>query len=299
MLPKYYNMDENSNITEKIEKINWSNISWDGILHSLIDMMSKFAIRLVIAILIYVIGKWLINRLNNFFQKVLNKRDTDPSVKSFLKSFISITLTIVLIVIVIGILGIETSSLVALFASAGVAFGLALSGTLQNFAGGFIVLLFKPYRVGDFIESQGQSGNVREIQIFNTVLITPDNKVVYIPNGKIANDLITNYTKQETRRVDIIFNIAYGENYDQAKQVIKEIIDSDKRILKDPPYIIALHKLNQSSVDIVTRLWTKKEDYWDVYFALNESVYKRFSEKGIDIPFPQLTVHMAKNKQEL
>ncbi len=283
--------------TDTVQKIDWSSISPENLLHSLTEMACQFAVRLLIAVFVYIAGRWLIGRLNAFFQKILNKRHTDPTVKSFLKSFVSITLTIVLIVIIVGILGVETSSLVALFASAGVAFGLALSGTLQNFAGGFIILLFKPYRVGDYIESQGQGGTVKEIQIFNTILTTPDNKVIYIPNGKAANDMITNYSKQKLRRIDLVFNIEYGENYDRARDVIREIIESDSRILQDPEHLhkIALHRLNDSSVDIITRTWVEKDNYWDVYFHLNESVYKKFTEKGINIPFPQMTIHMAKD----
>ncbi len=280
--------------TSVIQKINWNTISFEHLAESFIEVATKFAIRAAIAIAVFIIGRWLINRLNAFFLKILNKRDTDPSLKTFLKSFINITMTIILIVIVIGILGIETTSLVALFASAGVAFGMALSGTLQNFAGGFMILLFKPYKVGDYIEAQGQGGTVKEIQIFNTVLTTPDNKVIFIPNGKLSTDVVVNYSNQNTRRVDLVLNIAYGEDYEKAKNVIREIIEQEKRILKEPAYLIALQKLNNSSVDIIVRVWTAKDDYWNVYFNLNETVYRIFGEKGIDIPFPQVTVHMKK-----
>ena len=169
---------------------------------------------------------------------------------------------------------------------------MALSGTLQNFAGGVMVLLFKPYRVGDYIEAQGQSGTVKEIQLFNTVLNTPDNKTILVPNGSLSTGIINNYSHEERRRVDWTFGIGYGDSYDYAKATLRELLEADERILKDPAYFIALHSLGDSSVNIVVRAWVATPDYWNVYFGMNEKVYKVFNERGINIPFPQMDVHL-------
>jgi small conductance mechanosensitive channel len=281
-------------IAASLHSIDWSNIAWDNILLNLANMAAQFTIKLVAAVFVFIVGRWLIHKLNKIFQQILDKKKTDLSIRSFVKSFVNILLTVLLVIIVIDILGIKTTSLVALFASAGVAFGMALSGSLQNFAGGFMILLFKPYKVGDYIKVLEEEGTVREIQIFNTVLTTGDNKVIFIPNGKLSGDVITNFSNQKTRRVDLVFNISYGENYDQAKEILEKIIESDSRILKKPEHLIALYKLNDNSVDIAVRVWVAKDNYWEVYFHLNEIVYKKFAENGIEIPFPQLTVHMAK-----
>ncbi len=277
-----------------LKNIDFSRYSLESAIEMLLQMSTKFAIRIAIAILVLIIGRWIISWIKTIFVKILERRDTDPSLKSFLRSVINITLTVILAIIIVGILGIETTSLVALMASAGVALGMALSGTLQNFAGGVMILLFRPYRIGDFIEAQNQSGTVKEIQIFSTVLTTPDNKVIYIPNGGLSTSVVINYSNQATRRFEIIVGIAYGEDYDKARNTVIDLLESDKRILKDPAYLVALNKLNNNSVDLVIRGWVAKDDYWDVYFHVNEAIYKIFAEKGIDIPFPQLTVHMAK-----
>ncbi len=195
---------------------------------------------------------------------------------------------------VVGTLGVETSSIIALFASIGVGVGMALSGTLQNFAGGIMILLFKPFKVGDFIEAQGQSGTVKEIQIFNTILTTPDNKIIIIPNGGLSTGITQNYSTEATRRVDWQFGIAYGDNYDKARNVIEKLLNADNRILKNPDYFIALTSLGESSVNIVVRAWVNAPDYWGVYFDMNEKIYKTFAEENINIPFPQLDVHLVK-----
>lgn len=193
---------------------------------------------------------------------------------------------------IISKLGIEASSFIALFASAGVAIGMALSGTLQNFAGGVMILLFKPFKVGDVIEAQGQSGAVKEIQIFNTIISTPDNKIIIIPNGGLSTGITKNYSKEATRRVDWEFSIGYGDNYDKAKAVLEKLITADQRILKDPAHFIALSSLGANSVNIVVRAWVNAADYWGVFFDMNESVYKTFEQEGLNIPFPQMDVHL-------
>jgi small conductance mechanosensitive channel len=194
---------------------------------------------------------------------------------------------------IISVLGIDTSSFVALFASAGVAVGMALSGTLQNFAGGVMILLFRPFKVGDFIEAQGVSGAVKEIQIFNTVLTTGDNKVVLLPNGPVSTGIITNYSRESLRRVDFTFSIAYGDDFEKAKKVVLDIVSKDKRVLTAPaePFV-ELGALSTSSIDLKVRLWCKQEDYWGVYFDLNKTVYEVFPKEGLNFPYQTLTLHV-------
>ncbi len=276
---------------KSLENIDFKNIVWSELLDGFFHEAFRFGIRVVICIVVYMIGKKLIKYLNSFCGRLMAKRDVDPSVRSFLRSLINIALTAALIVMIINILGVNNSSFVALLASAGVAIGMALSGTLQNFAGGVMILLFKPYRVGDYIEAQNQSGTVKEIQIFSTVLATPDNRTIFIPNGGLSTGIIMNYSNQVNRRVELIIGIAYGQDFDRAKRLLNRILEDDKRILQEPETFIALHKLNNSSVDIVIRAWTLKEEYWNVYFGLNEKIYKSFEEEGIEIPFPQMTIH--------
>lgn len=271
-----------------------SDISLQQLLEQMISGLIHVSIKILIALIIFWIGKWLMKRIHHFVSGVLTRRHVELSLRSFLLSLINISLMLILLVIVIGILGINTSSFVALFASAGIAVGMALSGTLQNFAGGVMVLLFKPYKVGDFIEAQGQSGTVKEIQIFNTILNTPDNKTIIVPNGGLSTGIINNYSKEGNRRVDWNFGIGYGDNYDKAKEVLSQMLDEDTRVLKDPAYFIALHSLGDSSVNIVVRAWTAASDYWPVYFDMNEKVYKEFGKHGLNIPFPQMDVHVIK-----
>lgn len=260
-----------------------------------VDMLMSFTSRLVLAVIVFLVLKWVIKKLNKGLKKTMEKRSADPSLASFLSSVVSITLNFLMIIIVIGILGIETSSFVALFASAGVAVGMALSGTLQNFAGGVMIMLFKPFKVGDLLEAQGIVGTVKEIQIFNTLITTGDNKVIIVPNGGISTGIITNYSKEKYRRVDFEFSIGYGDDYDKAKSVLMDLINADSRVIKGgevaEPFI-ALSKLNSSSVDIVVRLWVEAPNYWGVYFDMNESVYKEFSKQGLNIPYPQMDVHV-------
>lgn len=269
-----------------------STLSWDVFISKMIDLGISLGSKLLIALVILIIGRWIVKRLRRLICTIMEKRQVEASLFSFVKSLVSITLNFVLVITIISVLGIETSSFIALFASAGVAIGMALSGTLQNFAGGVMILLFKPFKVGDSIEAQGQSGKVKEIQIFNTLITTPDNKQIIIPNGGLSTGITKNYSKEPTRRVDWEFGIGYGDSYDKAKAVIDKLLASDERILKDPAWFIALTSLGESSVNIVVRAWVNAPDYWDVYFSLNEKVYKTFTEEGLNIPFPQLDVHL-------
>ena len=269
-----------------------SSVSLDTFLSKMIDLGISAGSKILLAIVVFIVGRWIVRRLNKLLARILERRHVEASLSTFVKSLVSITLTLLLIIIVIGVLGIETSSFIALFASAGVAIGMALSGTLQNFAGGVMILLFKPFKVGDTIEAQGQSGTVREIQIFNTILATPDNKIIIIPNGGLSTGMMKNFSKEATRRVDWEFGIAYGDDYTKAKKVIARLLDADSRVLKDPAYFIALTSLGASSVNIVVRAWVNSGDYWGVYFDINEKVYKTFAEEDLNIPFPQMDVHV-------
>ena len=265
------------------------------ITQQLIDFGIRAGERILIAVIVFIVGRFLISMLKNFVGRLMDKRKVDISIKTFVRSLVNILLTILLIISVVGALGVETTSFAALLASAGVAIGMALSGNLQNFAGGLIVLLFRPFKVGDWIESQGVSGTVREIQIFHTILTTADNKVIYIPNGALSSGTVTNYSREDTRRVDWVIGVEYGENYDKVESTVRRIISEDSRILNTPEPFVALHALDASSVNVVIRVWVKSGDYWGVYFDMNKKIYSVFNEEGIDFPFPQLTVHQAKD----
>ena len=263
-------------------------------LEKLIDAGISLGGRVLGALVIFIIGKFLVNWLNRLFARILERRKVDPSIQSFLKSMVNILLLIMLILAVIGKLGIELTGFAALLASAGVAIGMALSGNLQNFAGGLIILLFRPYKVGDYIDaSTGASGTVKEIQIFHTILITPDNKMVYVPNGAMSSGVITNYSNLDTRRIEWNFGVDYGEDFEKVETVLRNIIKADQRIQTAPAPFIELGELGASSVNIKVRVWVKSSDYWDVFFYMNQTVYATFNKEGINFPFSQLTVHQA------
>lgn len=266
------------------------------VLDSLVEQGAALGWTLIKALLVFIVGRFLISMINKLVQRVLLKRKIDPSIKTFVGSLIHITLMILLIISVVGALGVQTASFAALLASAGVAIGMALSGNLSNFAGGLIILIFKPYKVGDFIEAQGLSGTVREIQIFHTVLTTTDNKVIYIPNGSLSSSAVVNYSYQEVRRVDWTFGVEYGTDFAKVKGVLEDILAKDERILQEPaaPFV-AMSQLADSSVNYVVRVWVKSPDYWNVYYGITRTVYERFNAEGIGFPFPQLTIHQAKD----
>lgn len=270
-----------------------ANINWEHVLEKLITWGVETGKALVAAILIYIIGRFIIKQINTLLAKILQKRKFEISVQTFLKSLVNLLLNLVLAFAIISKLGVETTSLAAILASAGVAIGMALSGNLSNFAGGLIVLVFKPFKVGDYIESSQANGTVKEIQIFHTILTTLDNRIIYVPNGALSGNAITNYSRQETRRAEWTFGVEYGEDYERVKAVLERIIEADSRILKTPTPFIGLSSLSASSVDIKVRVWTKTEAYWDVYFDMNKIVYDTFNKEGIGFPFPQLTVHQG------
>lgn len=272
-----------------------SGMTLAEVVEILIQYAIAFGAKIIKVLLVWFIGRWVTKRLLSFVKMLMERRKTNPSVQSFLSSLLDVVMLIILIVMIISIFGIDTSSFIALFASAGVAVGMALSGTLQNFAGGVIILLFRPYKVGDYIEAQGQSGTVKEIQIFNTVLQTPDNKIILVPNGPISTGIVNNYSREQLRRVDFTFSISYGDDYNKAKAVLEKLIAADSRILKDPAPFIALGCLNSSSIDVTVRVWVNQADYWSVFFEMNKTVYEEFPKNGLNFPYQTLTVNVTKD----
>lgn len=264
------------------------------IIKMLSGYVTEYGLRLLGAIVVLIIGLWIIKILVKSSQRLMIKGQIDVSLSSFLKSLIDILLKVLLIISVMGMMGIQMTSFIALLGAAGLAVGMALSGTLQNFAGGVMILIFKPFKIDDFITAQGYSGVVKEIRIFVTVLTTPDNKTIFIPNGPLSNGSLTNFSTQSQRRVDWSFGIAYGDDFDTAKKMLFDMIKEDKRILSNPEPFVALGELADSSVNITVRAWVNATDYWGVYFDMNENFYKNASKFNLSIPFPQMDVHMDK-----
>ena len=266
-----------------------------GQVDQLIDQVTAMGLQagksLLLAVVVAVVGRYAIKFINKVVAGMLERRNVEPTVQSFLKSFVNILLVTLLIITVVGTLGVNTTSLAALLASAGLAVGMALSGNLQNLAGGLILLFFKPFKVGDFIEAQGVSGIVKAIQTFHTVLTTADNKELFIPNGPLSSGNVTNYTKNALRRVDFTVSVEYGTDVQKVKEVTLELLKADERIMQEPAPFIALKELASSSVDFTVRVWTKATDYWDVFFETNERIYAEFNKQGIKFPFPQLQIH--------
>ncbi len=256
------------------------------------EMTVTYGIKLIVAVITLFIGLWLIKLASKALSRLMERKETDVSLRGFLKSLVSISLKTLLFITAAGMLGIQMTSFIAILGAAGLAVGMALSGTLQNFAGGVMILIFKPFKAGDYIEAQGYTGTVSEIQIFVTILKTPDNKTIIIPNGGLSTGSLINYSSEENRRIDFSFGIAYGDDFDHAKSVLLKLIAADSRILKEPVPFIVLGELAGSSVNITVRLWAKASDYWGIYFDLNEKVYKQFPLEGLHIPFPQMDVHL-------
>ena len=266
----------------------------DEVVNRLFDMGVSAGKHIIAALLVFMLGRLLIKFLNHLVAKMLDRRHIDVGVQSFLRSAVNILLITLLIVSTIGALGVNTTSFAALLASAGVAIGVALSGNLQNIAGGMIILIFKPYRVGDWIEAQGVSGSVVEIQLFHSILRTADHQIVYVPNGSMSTSVVTNYSTEPIRRLQWTVGIDYGEDVERVKPVVEAVLKADERILLDPAPLIGVDALADSSVNLLVRVWVKQEDYWDVRYEIHQKIYEAFNAAGIDFPFPQQTVHMAK-----
>lgn len=263
----------------------------DQLIQQVITMGMEAGKSILFAIVIAVIGRYAIKFINKLVARMLERRNVEPTVQSFLKSFVNILLVTLLIITVIGTLGVNTTSLAALLASAGLAVGMALSGNMQNLAGGLILLFFKPYKIGDFIEAQGVSGTVIAIQIFHTILTTPDNKVLFIPNGPLSSGTVINYSRNEIRRVDFTISVEYGTDVEKVKSVTLDLLKSDGRILEEPAPFIAVKELADSGVNFTLRIWANAADYWNVFFDTNERIYAEYNKQGIKFPFPQLQIH--------
>lgn len=267
----------------------------DKYLDKFINLAVEYSPKLFGAIVVLIIGFWIIKMITKAVGNGLAKSKIDQSLAPFVKSLINVALKALLVITAMGMVGIEMTSFIAILGAASLAVGMALSGTLQNFAGGVILLIFKPFKVGDFIEAQGYVGTVKEISIFTTHLNTIDKKLIIIPNGPLSNGSLTNFSAEETRRVDWKFGIAYGDDMDNFKKAINDFIAEDTRILKDPEPFIGLSELGDSSVNFAVRVWVNAPDYWGVFFDMNEKVYKRFGEYKLNIPFPQMDVHVKQS----
>ena len=257
-----------------------------------VELIMVYGPRLLLAILFLLIGLWVIGRIVRLIGRAMAEAETDTTLAKFVSNLASIGLKAALLISVATMVGIETTSFIAVLGAAGLAVGLALQGSLSNFAGAVLVLIFKPYEVGDYIEAQGVSGTVTEIQLFSTILKTPDNKVIVVPNGAISNGVITNYSKEETRRVDFVFGIGYGDDIQQARTILTRLIDADQRVHDLPSPQIVVSELADNSVNLTVRIWVNAGDYWDVFFELTEKAKIAFDSEGISIPYPQRDVHL-------
>ena len=256
------------------------------------DYALQYGPPLLLALAVLIVGLWIVRRVVNLVNQGLEKGETDPTLAKFLVSLVSIVLKALLFISVASMVGIETTSFIAILGAAGLAIGLALQGSLANFAGGVLILMFRPYKVGDFIDAQGVAGVVNEIQIFNTVILTSDNKRIIVPNGSISNGIITNFSAEATRRVDFVFGIGYDDDIAKAKATLQRIVSEDERVFSDPEPLIVVSELADSSVNFTVRVWAKAGDYWGIYFDTTEKVKLVFDQEGISIPFPQRDVHV-------
>ena len=263
-------------------------------LDTLINLFVLWGPKLVGAILALVVGLYLAKAISRMVGRAMDKKQVDPSLRPFMVSLVGTLLKVLVVISVLGMVGIQMTSFIAILGAAGLAVGMALSGTLQNFAGGVIILVFRPFKVGDYVEAQGYAGSVKEIQIFNTILTTPDNKTIIIPNGGLSTSSMVNYSTEPRRRVDWTFGIAYGDDVDLAKKTLLDLLLGHDKVLKDPAPFVEVGALADSSVNFTVRAWVESADYWAVHFYMNETVYKKFAEVGLNIPFPQMDVHLDK-----
>jgi small conductance mechanosensitive channel len=270
----------------------------DQIIAIMVDQGPTIGMNVLGALLIFFIGRWIAGIVTKMIRKALSKTDMEDTLERFLCNIIYTVLMAVIVIAAIGQLGVQTTSLLAVFGAAGLAVGLALQGSLSNFASGVLIVAFRPYKVGDFIEAGGEAGSVDEVQIFTTILKSPDNKKIIVPNAQIMSGTITNYSTLGTRRVDMVFGIGYDDDIDKAYRVLQEIIEADDRILKDPAYTIALNELADSSVNFIVRPWANAADYWGVYNSVTEQVKRKFDEAGVSIPYPQQDVHMYQHGEQ-
>lgn len=269
------------------------NFDISSLLEQAPEVLITYGTKLFMAIVIYVLGKWVVGIMTSLMEKGMNARGVDKTITSFVRNIVYYALFVLVVIAALGQLGVQTASFVAIIGAAGLAVGFALQGSLANFAAGVMLIMFRPFRIGDFVEAGGTSGVVNEISIFSTILKTPDNKTVIISNGAVMGGNIINYSTESTRRVDIPVGVSYGSDIQVVKAELQAIADAESRIMPEKGITIAVSELADSSVNFVFRVWVKTEDYWDVFFSLNENVKMRFDEKGIEIPFPQLDVNVS------
>ncbi len=256
------------------------------------SLFVNFGKDLIVAILIFYIGRFVVKLVVRGLTRVMDRQQVDTTLQTFVGNLVRVALMVVVIIAAIGAIGIQTTSFIAIFGAAGLAVGLALQGSLSNFAAGVLIVLFRPYKVGDYVEAAGIAGSVEQVQILTTVLKTPDNKQIIVPNSQIMDSIITNYSANDTRRVDLTVGVSYDDDLDKVTATLRELVDADERILKDPECQIAVLELADSSVNFVVRPWTRTSDYWGVYLDLTEKIKKRFDDEGISFPFPQQDVHL-------
>lgn len=285
---------QKARLAEVVTKI--TETDYTELINTLLSQAVWVALKIFLALLIYMVGRLVTRWILRIMDRSFERRDVETSLRFFLRSVVKAVMTILVILASVQTLGINTTSFLAIFASAGLAVGMALSGTLQNFAGGVILLLLRPYRVGDYITAQGQSGTVKNIGLFSTQLSTGDNRIIYVPNSAISTDIVDNYSQATKRRVDWNISIRYGDDIDVAREAILAMLAADKRTLKEPAEpIVAVKELGDSAVILLVRCWTANTDYWDLFWNMNEKMYKELPKKGINFPFPQLDVHIKQN----
>ena len=268
-----------------------------NILPRLQELLAFYGLKIVAAILIFVVGRWIARALKNVIKRMMTKGNVDEILVSFVGNLTYIALFAFVIIAALNQLGIQTTSFIAIIGAAGLAIGLALQGSLANFAAGVLMIIFRPFQVGDYIEGAGVAGAVEKVQIFTTQLKTPDNKTIIIPNAKIMGDNITNYSAKDTRRVDMVIGVGYGDDLKKVREILEDILAKDHRILKDPAPTIGVLELGDNSVNFAVRPWVKRDDYWGAYFDVTETVKRRFDEEGISIPYPQRDVHLYEYKE--
>ena len=264
----------------------------DEAIEGIVELAMLYGVQVILALTIFIVGKWVAKKIANIVQRVLAKNNVDPAIQHFVGSLVSWVLIIFVVIASLGQLGIQTASFVAIVGAAGLAVGLALQGSLANFAAGVLILIFRPFKVGDFIEVAGVSGVVQKIQIFTTELHSPDNKKIIVPNGGVISGNITNYSANDTRRVDLVFGVGYGDDINAAKAVLQSVVAAEPKVLQDPAPTIAVVELADSSVNLVCRPWVNTAHYWDVYFNITEAAKKALDAQGISIPFPQRDLHL-------
>jgi len=261
-------------------------------MNTIVDWVSQFGLKLIAALVVFFVGKWLARKISNLLKRGMQKAETDPTLIGFVGNITYFGLLTMVVIAAVGQLGVQTTSFIAVLGAAGLAIGLALQGSLANFAAGVLMIIFRPFKAGDYIEAAGTAGSVEEVQLFTTTLKTPDNKIVIIPNAQVTAGTITNYSARDTRRLDMTFGVGYGDDLDHVKRVITQVLAEEPRLLKDPEPVVAVLNLGESSVDFAVRPWVNSADYWGVYFDLQEKMKKRFDQEGISIPFPQRDLHV-------